>query len=109
MRNFGSPAAGLFAFTIALAPAALAQPYGQQLAPSVVRWHDSKESADAAPPSHALVTQPKDTPQAEDAAVKPEFGKAASRSTARVHVESGSSLYGAGRARAPLLRRRLTD
>src|SRR5437867_2124954 len=90
-------ASSLIAALLLVCPSLCAQPFGQKLSPSIVRWYPTKEAADSGVPSHALETQPKNPPEAgADFPIKPEYGTAEGRTTARVHVEPGTSLYGAG-------------
>ena len=81
------------------------EPAGQALSPSVVRWFPTQEALDKAPPSHALELQPKRTiPLPPEFPIKPTYGKAESRTTARIDIKEGDSLYGVGREHGAFLR-----
>lgn len=84
---------------------AIAQPVQQKLAPGAVRWFPSKEAADKAAPSQSLSVQPKAIPEPiADEVLKPEFAAEGERTTARINLSAGDSLYGMGRDKGALLR-----
>lgn len=97
--------APLCATVLLMCSGAAAQPVQQKLGESVVRWFPSQEAADKAVPSQAFEKQPKSPIQpATDGPLKPEFGHDGQRTTARLSLAAGDSLYGVGRDKGALLR-----
>lgn len=87
------------------APAAApAGPVSQTIWPGIVRWYPSAEAMAGAPPSLIVqIPSSRFGPGPEHARITPEFAVADGRVSARIAIEPGTSLYGAGAVPGPLL------
>lgn len=76
----------------------------ESLGDRVVRFHASPDAREAAHPSYALASEPKQSPVTTAPTVVPVFGTQGGKATVRVTVPAGTSMYGTGEVAGPLLR-----